>query len=137
MVARFGTLAVATAALAAAAAGIYLLIGLEVLYIGEPVDGATNDILGFGLASGAAYLAVAAIALFVRRRWALIGAAAFVAMTIVVYVAAAGVRDPSFEIWGLLTKALQVVILGGLVGLVLRGRSGERAPAAGHAGHAA
>jgi hypothetical protein len=106
------------AGVAATTAIIYFLIGFEVLAIGQPADGSEGDILGFGLASGAAYLIIAGLLVAVRRRWAWIAIALFVAITIVIYFAAAGVREPPFETWGLLIKALQVILMGSVVYLV-------------------
>jgi hypothetical protein len=122
-----GPLGWVTAAVALAAALVYLLIGLEVVYIGEARDGAAGDILGFGLSSAAAYVGVALVALFVHRRWALVAASVFVALTIGMYFAVSGVREPPFEIWGLLVKVLQVVVLGGLIALAVRGRAATSA----------
>ena len=111
------------AGVAAATAILYLLIGFEVLYIGEPADGSAGDILGFGLSSAVAFAVIAALLLAVRRRWAWIVVALFSAMTVAIYFAVAAVRDPPYEIWGLLVKALQVVLLGTVAYLIVRGRA--------------
>jgi hypothetical protein len=112
------------AGVAAATAVLYLLIGFEVLYIGEPAEGGAGDILGFGLSSAGAFAVIAALLLFLRRRWAWIAIALFNVATIAMYFAVASVRDPPYEIWGLLIKALQVVLLGTVAYLVVRGRVG-------------
>jgi hypothetical protein len=115
------------AGVAAATAIIYFLIGFEVLAIGQPADGSAPDILVFGLLSGAAFLLVAGLLLAVRRRWAWIAIAVFDALTIVAYFAVAEVRDPPFETWGLLIKALQVVLMAAVVYLIVRARSPDSA----------
>ncbi|HVM25612.1 MAG TPA: hypothetical protein VM253_09470 [Candidatus Limnocylindrales bacterium] len=116
------TMRLVAAAAAAGSAVLYYLIGFGVLFIGESTTG-ENDILGFGLTVGTVFLVAGALVLFVHRRW-------FVALVTLMnlgviagYFALAGVRVPPFEPWGLLIKALQVVLLAALLGLLFRRRS--------------
>jgi hypothetical protein len=116
--ARLRHLAAATAGLTAL---LYVLIGLEVLPVGRPSDGSAPDLLAFGLIVGGMF-AVAAVLLFlVSRRvvWLVVGALQL--LVIVGYFALAEVRDPPFAPWGLVVKALQVVILGVVAYLAIRG----------------
>lgn len=109
------------AVVAAVVAVLYFLIGIEVLAVGRPSGGAEPDLLAFGLLVGGAHLVAAALLVLIARRAVWLGVAMFQVMVIVGYFALAEVRDPQFEIWGLLVKLLQVVLLG-LVGyLAIRG----------------
>ena len=114
--------AVAIAA-AAASAILYVLIGFEVLEVGTSKTG-TNDILSFGLLMGAVYAVIAGVVAVVPWRWALAVVAILDALVIVGYFAVAGVREPPFELWGLLVKATQLVLLGAL-GYLLTKRGAE------------
>jgi hypothetical protein len=105
---------------AAVAAVLYFLIGLGVLHIGRSTQGTGDDLLGFGLASGSAYLTIAVLIYFVRSRAVWILIAAFDAMVIVVYFAVAGIRVPPYEVWGVLIKVLQLVLLAAVVYLAVR-----------------
>jgi hypothetical protein len=112
---------VATAA-AGLSAFLYLLIGLEVLSIGEARSG-SNDILGFGLGAAAAFALIAIVVWFTRRRWVLWLVGLFDAAVLVAYFALAGVREPPFEPWGLLIKVCQAVLLVAVALLSLRGHA--------------
>jgi hypothetical protein len=111
--------------LAAAAAGVtailYVLIGFEVIYIGESSSGGTPDLLAFGLMVGGAFAVIALLMMLVGRRLVWIPVAAFNIVVIVGYFAAAELREPSFAPWGLVVKAVQVAILAAVVYLVVRG----------------
>jgi hypothetical protein len=123
--ARLRYLAATTAGLTAL---LYVLIGLEVLPVGRPSDGSAPDLLAFGLIVGGMF-AVAAVLLFlVSRRvvWLVVGALQL--LVIVGYFALAEVRDPPFAPWGLAIKALQVVILGVVAYLAIRGTRLARTP---------
>jgi peptidoglycan/LPS O-acetylase OafA/YrhL len=102
-------LAIATSALTAV---LYLLIGLELLYIGESTSGADPGLLGFGLVmSGTFAVATALLALLPPWRWVWIAVAVLNALVIVGYFALADARTPPFEWPGLLVKAVQLVTL--------------------------
>ena len=116
-------LAVAAAAISSL---LYFLIGFEVLVVGESKTG-TNDILGFGLVTGTTFAVIAILSALVQRRWLLGAIASLDALVIVGYFAFAGVREPAFEIWGLLVKAAQLVLLAGLSYLIFFAPTGRRA----------
>jgi hypothetical protein len=101
---------------------LYLLVGFEVLYVGESTSGADPGFLGFGLSAGAVFFASAGLLAVVERRWAWIAVALLNAAVILGYFAMAGIRQPPFEWPGLAIKALQAVTLVILVGLAIRGR---------------
>jgi hypothetical protein len=117
---------------AAAAAGLtallYVLIGLEVLPVGRPSDGSAPDLLAFGLMVGGMFAVAAVLLLLVSRRVVWLAVAALQLLVIVGYFALAEVRDPPFAPWGLVVKALQVVILGVVAYLALRGTRLGRTP---------
>ena len=104
---------------------LYLLVGFEVVYVGESTNGADPGLLGFGLAAGSVFLASAVLLLLVERRWAWIAVALLNVVVIVGYFALAGVREPPFAWPGLAIKALQLVTLGSVLVLVVRGRRVE------------
>lgn len=115
------------AGVAGVIAVLYFLIGVEVLAVGRPSDGAAPDLLAFGMLVGGAHLVVAVLLALIARRAVWLGVAVFQLMVIVGYFALAEVRDPQFEMWGLLVKALQVVVLAMTVWLAVRGVSGAAA----------
>jgi hypothetical protein len=115
--------AVAVAA-AAISAVLYLLIGFELADVGTSKTG-NNDILSFGLLMGAVYGVIAVVIAMVSWRWLLAAVAVIDALVIVGYFALAGVREPPFELWGLLVKASQAVLLVAIGYLVVRVGSAE------------
>jgi hypothetical protein len=102
---------------------LYYLIGFGVLDIGEAASGEDPGLLGFGLSAGTVFLLAGVLVLFVQRRWlvALIGL--MDAAVIAGYFVMADIRVPSYEVWGLSIKAVQVVLLLA-IGFLLIG--GER-----------
>jgi len=107
------------AACAAAMAAIYYLIGLGVLSIGGSTTGEMVDLRVFGGGAGTAFLATALLLLFTDRRWIWILAAIFQVWVMVIYFAVAGAREPTFEMWGLTLRTLQLPLLLGLLYLSL------------------
>ncbi|MEX1169103.1 MAG: hypothetical protein WEE50_03065 [Chloroflexota bacterium] len=108
------------AAASLATAVLYFGIGAGVLVV---VDVAASDAPGmfeFGASAGAAFVlgALLLLALDHRGLW-LVGALLQVGV-IVMYIAVGPQRTPSFEVWGLVIKALQVVILVALAWLTVR-----------------
>jgi hypothetical protein len=114
-------------------AALYVLIAVGVLHVGASTQEPTTDLLSFGALMGAIYLVIAfALWRFRARRW-LVGIAAFQLIPLLGYVAAAGLREPPFETWGLLIKVAQAVVL--VAASVLAWRAGHTAiaPARAHA----
>ncbi len=103
-----------TAALCALVAGLYFLIGFEVLSVLEPSTGQR----AFGLIAGSGY-AVATLALLViRRRWLYITGALLQAFIIFQYFSLASARVPAYEVWGLLIRLPQALIFLALLYLI-------------------
>jgi hypothetical protein len=113
--ARARTVAVASAA---AIAVLYLAIYAGLLSVGRAEAGELGIL---GVAGGVfVVLAVALWRLTSRLLWA--GAAVLQVLLGAMYVAIAPERDPSFELWGLLIRALSLVLLVALVTLSVRAR---------------
>jgi len=108
----------AAAAIAAAMAVIYFMIGLGVLQV-VAVQPAGTDMFAFGAGAGVLFLATAAVILLVDRRvvWAI--AAVLQVLIAIMYFAVAPTRDPSFEIWGVTLRVLQAGLFAALVYLAL------------------
>jgi hypothetical protein len=120
---------ITAAVLASLAAGlVYLLIGLGVVSVGTSTQDATTDLFGFGVSMAVASLAVAALLWFVPQRRILIGVVGFQLLVLIGYVLAAGLREPPFELWGLLIKACQAVVLVAAILLVTESRTAATLP---------
>lgn len=113
---------------AAISAILYGLIGLEVVSIGTASNGEATDLLGFGLTTGSVFAISAVLLALVRSRLLWIGFAVLNAVVVVGYFAFASLREPPFELWGLLIKACQIGGFGALAWLAIRGtaRHGDR-----------
>ena len=99
---------------------LYFGIGIGVLVV---VDEAATDAPGlfeFGASAGAAFVIGALLLLTVDRRVLWVLGALLQVGVIVMYFAVGPQRTPSFELWGLLIKVFQVVILGALAYLIVR-----------------
>src|SRR5690348_14762175 len=107
---------------ALAAAVLYVLIGFQVVAIGRSAQGGTPDLLGFGLAAGGFFAALAFLLALARGRLVWIPVAAADLVIVIAYFAMANLRDPQFEVWGLTVKAVQLVMFGALAYLAYRGR---------------
>jgi hypothetical protein len=105
---------------AIACAGLYLLIGLGVLAVGEPTDGSSSDLLAFGALMAGLYAVMAAVLWRWHSRMGLALIAAFQLVPLVGYFAIAGVREPPYELWGVLIKVCQAVVLVAAGALALR-----------------
>ena len=122
------------AVLASLAAGlVYLLIGLGLVSVGTSTQDATTDLFAFGVSMAVASVAIAALLWFVPRRGVLFGVVAFQLLVLIGYVLAAGVREPPFELWGLLVKACQAVGLIAAILLVTEPRGSQPLPKEGAA----
>lgn len=113
--------------LAVSSAVLYFLIGLGVLHIGtyrqNPGD---NSLLGFGASAGVAFLGAAVLLALVRRGLVWIVVGLFDLMVIVFHFVVAPIRQPVFEMWGLLIKVLQAVLLAAIGYVVVRGPQRRR-----------
>ena len=94
---------------------IYILIGLGLLDIGGSTSGETVDLALFGFAAGAAYLVLALLLLFSDRRWLWMLATLLMLWVYVIYVSTSGGREPSFEVWGITLRVLQLPLLAVLI----------------------
>jgi hypothetical protein len=99
---------------------IYYLIGLGVLSIGRTTTGESADPAGFGFGAGTAFLILTLLLLLTDRRWLWTLAAVVQVLAFIMYFAVSGVREPAFEMWGILLRMLQVVLLGTLIYLAWR-----------------
>jgi hypothetical protein len=104
------------AAMAGVTSLVYFLIGFGAVTVLEN----PQDQTVFGLIAGAAFLAATMILLFFDSRvlWGL-GALAQ-AFIIFTYFNLAPEREPSFEVWGILIRVAQALLLGALVYLAVR-----------------
>ena len=112
-------LRVVTAALAATAAVVYLLIGFEVLQVVE-VGPSDPSLLWFGIPAAAAFLFGAVVILVSERMLLWVLGAFFQVFTIFAYVGVAEDRTPSYEFWGIALRIVQTLILLALVVLISR-----------------
>lgn len=98
---------------------IYFLIGFQVLTVLDRLE----DQVVFGLIAGSAFLIGAlVIEIFDRRVVMGLGAAAQ-AFIIYTYVDLASQREPSFEIWGIVIRVIQVALFVTLLYLAMRPRT--------------
>lgn len=117
------------AAASAATALLYFGIGAGVLKVTDETAADAPSLFEFGAMAGAAFAVgvVLLLALDHRGLW-LLGALLQVGV-LVMYVVVSPQRTPPFEVWGLLIKACQVVILAALAYLVIRAPATRRARA--------
>jgi hypothetical protein len=112
------------AALCAAVAGAYYLIGAGVITVAEATEDGV-DLVAFGVGAGTVF-ALGAVLLLVtdhRPLWA-VGAVLQVGI-VAMYLNVASQRTPAYEAWGISLRVAQVVILGLLAYLALQPRHGR------------
>lgn len=112
------------ALICAGIAGVYVLIGLEVVTVSRPTDAEVNlAVFGFGAAT--VFLVGLVLLLRTDRRvvWAL--GAALQLMIAAMYVGVSSDRDPAFEAWGLGLRVPQLVLFGILVYLAMKPSGAE------------
>ncbi len=120
------TIRYGAAAIAIVMAAIYLLIGFEVLRVVNEQPAGT-DLFGFG-AGAAALFGIGAILLVgLDRRPLWVVGAILQVLVAALYVAVAPSRQPSFEVWGITLRILQIPLFAALVYLALRHPSAETA----------
>lgn len=95
---------------------LYLLIGLNVVSLGEI---SAEEQRGFGLAAATAFAAGTMAILFWDRRWVWIVGAIGLGMIIVLYFTVASQRVPRFETWGILIRVVQFPLLASLIYLAV------------------
>jgi ABC-type uncharacterized transport system permease subunit len=110
------------AALALVTAAGYFLIAAHVLPVVDKMD---RGLTVFGLIAGCGFVFIAIMVFFVKRRFVWIIGAILMVFTIAMYFVVGRDRTPHYEIWGLLLRIPQVLILGSLTYLAF----GRRAPA--------
>lgn len=96
---------------AAITAALYFLIGLGVLWVGDAQGGDAPDLFAFGAVTGTTFAVTTLLLLRFKSRLLWILVAAVQVIVIAGYFALSNVRTPPFEVWGLLVKACQVVVL--------------------------
>jgi hypothetical protein len=114
---------------AIASAALYLLIGIGWLTVGASTQEATTDLFGFGVLMGGVYAVTSLAIWFMRSRVVLALVAAFQLIPLLGYVAFAGLREPPFELWGVLIKVCQVGVLVAAAALALRSSRAHEAMA--------
>jgi hypothetical protein len=87
---------------------LYLLIGLNVVSIGEITP---DEQTAFGLPAAAVFLTGSIVALFWDKRWLWIVGATGLTLIILMYFNLASERVPEFELWGILIRIVQVPLL--------------------------
>lgn len=115
-----------------AMAVIYFLIGLGVLGIGGSRSGESVDLAMFGFAAGSAFLILALLLRLTDRRWLWVSALVAQVWVFLLYFAVSGTREPPFEVWGIVLRALHVPLMLALGHLAWRG-PGARGPEIRHA----
>ena len=111
------------AGIAGLVAGLYLLIGLDVITVvqGQPEAGAAPVLI-----AGVLFAALAVLLLATASRPVLIAGAVLQVVVLVMYLVASSDRIPAFEAWGVTVKALQVGLLAIFVAMLLRQRRSLR-----------
>ena len=114
----------AAAAVTAVIAVIYFLIGTGVVTVVEDASGGqdTETQMAFGLAAGVVFAIGAVVIVYVERRFLWWLGALGQAFIVYTYFTLAPERVPSFEMWGVMIRALQIVLIGLLVTLGTRRR---------------
>ncbi len=107
----------AAAALAVITAIFYFLIAAHVLPVVDVMDG---GITKFGLVAGAGFCLMAVALLFWKRRfvWIIIGL--IQVLVIAMYFQVGRGRTPNYEVWGIVMRIPQVLILFSMAYLSLR-----------------
>lgn len=125
---RARTLRAVAAGAAGVAAVLYFLIGVGVISVGEAANGGAPDLFAFGAMVGGAFAVTALLLWFLESRVLWAAVAVLQVIVIAGYVIASDVRNPPFEIWGILVKVAQVVVLAAVAWLLVLGS--RREPAA-------
>ncbi len=124
--ARRRTIRYGAATLAALTALVYLAIGAGIIEVVDPATSQPGELLVFGLVAGGAF-ALGAVLLVIgdwRPVW-LVGAG-FQVFAIVMYVMVSQERTPPFEVWGVMLRIPQGLMLVALAYLFVSRPAGTR-----------
>lgn len=108
------------AAASLATALLYFGIAAGVLVVVEESTADAPSMFEFGASAGVAFVLGALLLLALDHRGLWLPGGLLQVGVIVMYIAVGPQRSPSFEVWGLLIKALQVAILVALAWLTIR-----------------
>ena len=107
------------AGISAVMAVIYILIGLGILDVGS-ANGDLSFLWVFGALAGGAFLLGAVLLVSLDRRWLWMVGTVFQVFVYVAYFNVAPQRDPTFEVWGITLRIIQVPLAVALAWLALR-----------------
>lgn len=97
-----------TAAMAGVTAIFYYLIAAHVLPVVDVMD---KGITTFGLVAGVGFTVAALLLVFTKRRWIWITGAILQIAVIAIYFKVGADRAPNYEVWGLVMRAPQALIV--------------------------
>lgn len=113
------TIRLAAAGIATAMALIYFGIGTGVLQVGSAQGADDGFLLIFGASAGGAFLLGAVLLSSLDRRWLWVLGALFQVFVVFGYLAASTTRVPTFEVWGITLRVLQLPLLAALIHLAV------------------
>jgi hypothetical protein len=111
-------LRILAATAAAGVAIVYFMIGFGFVTVVKVVPN-NADMFSFGVPAGCAYLIGVVLLLAFDHRILWVLGVLLQVMTIGMYFAVAPQRDPPFEVWGIVIKIGQVLLLAALASLAL------------------
>lgn len=114
------------AALAGITAILYFLIAAHVLPVVEDMD---RGVTVFGLIAGVGFCLITIALVLWKRRFVWIAVAVLQVFAIAMYFVVGRDRVPHYEIWGLLIRIPQVLIIGTTAYLALRATPARSRPA--------
>lgn len=114
-------------------AAFYALIGLGVLPIGESANGGDPGLFEFGAMMAAVFVVTALLLMRFRSTILWVAVAVLLFTVLIGYAAFSAYRIPPVEVWGLLVKLDQAILLAATLYLILRGRQHGGAPTTEHA----
>jgi hypothetical protein len=113
---------VLAAVLCAAVAALYAVVSLEVVTVPSVAEVEPGPAVPLVIAA-VAFAVLAVLPAFGDRRGVLVGGIVLELVVLAGYVGVASSRHPSFEVWGLFIKAVQVVLLALLLRLAVQLRA--------------
>lgn len=118
------TIRLGAAALAAAMAAIYYLIGLGVLHVVEGSQDDPQAMMAFGLPAGTMFLVGAVLLVLQDRRVLWIVGAILQVLVFAMYISVAPTRTPSYEVWGITLRIIEIPLAIALAWLALNRTTG-------------